>query len=386
MIRGLLVIAVDGLDWTLLQEQSTAGRMPHLARLLDRGVQARLAAPAGASESAAARWISIACGAEPARHGIAHDLVVQADGLHVARPSAADLRAPPLWQHAWQAGLGARVAAWPATQGGTIPTGAGPGSTLVADEFQHPEPGVQRAWPLAPDAVAPVAERALIRAARMHPAEVSDAMIAALLPGEAPLPALRTACAGLLARWASVHNLGVHWCEQGGAALVMLRFDGLPDWHEAAAACGLQAGAAQAAWLAWLDLLLGRYAALLLDVSHLVLVSDCGMDGGRSATAGGVLVAGPDTATRPALQDWPDTLPAEALLPILLDLLGQKAPQAMPERCAIDETSAPVLQDGTALAWLHAQGLAPVDLAALRQRAAKVREAAQRSLSGQPGA
>lgn len=398
-MKGLLVLAVDGLDWPALRAEQAAGRMPQFTRLQSRGVQARLAFPPQAAASVAARWLSFACGTGPAQHGIAHDLLGHADGLRLAPHTAADLQATPLWQHAWQAGLDARVVGWPATAGTRIPASAGPGSLCVADGFQRPEAGVQRAWPLAPDAVVPAAARTLVRSARMHPVEVTEAMLAALLPPEQGLPdaaspepdllsaashapdllsaaplALREATATLLARWASVHNLGVHLCEEGAAPLLMLRFDGLPAWRRSAAASGNATGQAEAGWLAWLDLMLGRYAALLADSGHVLLLADQGREDGSE---GGMLVSGP----RVAGSAWPAMLPAAQALALALGLLGLQpaAPQAGSSAGhaagLIARLHAAPLCDDAALLWLQTQGVVPADLAPLRQRAQAVRAA-----------
>lgn len=392
-MNGLLVIAVDGLHWPLLLEQS-ASRLPHAARWLAGGSHARLAMPASASASATARWTTLACGTDPRVHGAVHDLACRADGLRVEPLQAADLHTWPLWRHAWQGGLRACVAGWPATAGSAVPAAAGPGSVVVADGFQQPDVGVQRAWPLAPAAVAPPSARGLVHAARMHPCEVLAQSVAALLepaltrPDEAS-PALQEASALLLARWASVHNLGVHWCAQGSEGLVMLRLDGLPAWRQAAAAAGLEGAAAESCWLRWLDLILGRYAELLAERAHLMLLSDQGhtavADGASDPDCrGGVLLAGPGAALLPSMLDGNELLLATRWLGLaqcLLGLpdrplqLGQTDRMVARDPGLIDAATATPLCDEAALAWLLAQGLPPVDLSALSRRALSVRQA-----------
>lgn len=386
-MKGLLVLAVDGLDWPLLLALHDTGHMPHLRLLLLRGAQVRLTLPPHTAESVAARWVSIACGAGPAHHGIAHDQVCLSDGLRLVAPSADDVGAQPLWQRAWQAGLGGCVAGWPATAGSRIPSGAGAGSACVADGFQHPQAGAQRAWPLSPDSVVPAAARAVVRAARMHPAEAGDDVLSALLPASvAALPALREAAAHLLAHWASVHNLGVHWCEQGQVPLVMLRLGGLPAWRQVAAACGVPGPEGEHPWLAWLDLLLGRYRDLLGEGGHLMLLSDQGRE---EASDGGLLISGPQGARSLALATQGSaTLPATQCLQVALGLLGMHlaapwhapapgfAPGANPDSAlsAIDRQRAAPVCDDAALRWLASQGVPTADLDALRQRARRVRE------------
>jgi hypothetical protein len=268
-------------------------------------------------------------------------------------------------------------------------------------------------WPLAPGAVAPPSARALVHAARMHPHEVADAMIDALLAparempdGSAPAPAamatptpeLRGAAAVLLARWASVHNLGVHWCAErpaertadrpadgsveGRAALVMLRFDGLAPWLAAAAAAGLDPAAAQACAWRWLDLLLGRYAALQAPGDRLMLVSDgpAGGAGARLWMLADPTLPMPGASSGSAWGTAPGRpLPAVSWLHRVLPLLGIDAPaqgEGEGEGAARDGHVRAVDMEAAATAatdWLRRQGVTIPDLAVLRERAAAVR-------------
>lgn len=440
----LLLLAVDGLDWPRLQALSATGQLPHCARLAAVGWQARLSlAPAPASDAdadadaaddaaadadadvdvdtgAASRWVSWACGVGLAGHGITGDTVCDADGLRLRPPVAADLWAMPLWQRAWQAGLDVRVVGWPATQGAALPaTAAAVGSVVVADSFQDAGIPALHAWPLAPDAVAPASARPLVRAARMHPAEVDEALLDAVLPSTlwppaARMPALRAASARLLARWASVHNLGVHWCSEasapGGASgptdappqLLMLRLDGLPQWRQTAtalaAAHDVPLSDIETPWLAWLDMLLGRYAALMAGSAAgagqrdgpgvrgvLMLLTDRSADGSE----GGVLCSQPVPASDAAA--GLRVRGAEEALRTLCEGLGLPDPMGL-DQAAMPSTStsdamvrlrAAPLQDDAALAWLRAEGQAPVDLVPLYQRAQAVRDAALRALRGE---
>jgi len=235
-----------------------------------------------------------------------------------------------------------------------------------------------------------------------------------LWPAEARTPALRATSARLLARWASVHNLGVHWCSEasapGGAfgptdappQLLMLRLDGLPQWRQTAtalaAAHDVPLSDIETPWLTWLDMLLGRYAALMFGSAAgasqrdgpgvrgvLMLLTDRSADGSE----GGVLCSQPvpasDAAARLHVQG------AEEALRTLCEVLGLPDPMG-PDQAAMLSSStsdamvrlrAAPLQDDAALAWLQAEGQAPVDLVPLYQRAQAVRDAALKALSGE---
>ena len=386
MSRRLLVLAFDGLDWALLQQLAADGQLPVFARLMAEGSSAALALPA--PHGAAVHWASVATGLAADRHGICGALMCRADGLLLAPPSAADLQGAPFWQRVWAAGGVARVAGWPATLAtpGDLPRG----SCVVADGFQQPEHAVHQGWPLAPQAVMPAAERPTVREARLHPDHVGADTLTALL-GDLPSAAqaaLAPAARQLLARWASVHNLGVHWAGQtDGWALLALRFDGWPAWAAALAAQGLAQPAVLAPWCRYLDLMLGRYLSLLGGDGHLLLLTQTdapppsfdtevgaetltGLASSsptyRLAGLGGLLLAGPGVAAG-AL-----ALPVSGLAVHgqVLALLGLSADQLPPVLMPVLMPAAAWQDDDATTAdWLRAHAVPAADLRAMRARA-----------------
>lgn len=124
----------------------------------------------------------------------------------------------------------------------------------------------------------------------------------------------------------------------------------------------MRPGLEDAGWLAWLDLLLGRYAALLADGGQLMLLADQGREDGSD---GGILISGPTVAQ----QAWHAALPATQGLAIALNLLGLQPPAPLctsgPGDAAdlIAKLLAAPLCDAAALRWLHTQGVTPADLA-----------------------
>lgn len=172
----------------------------------------------------------------------------------------------------WRDGQAVHGVGWPAAQAPRLT----PGGVWVADSFDDLALIAPDFWALDPASVQPDAARALARAARMPPAEVHPAQLDAVL---APLePAaqdrLSPVSAWLLARWASRHNLGVHWAAQSTPGLVAVRFDGLPEWLAAARLDPADRPAALAGWLSFFDLLLGRYRRLVGELVPLSLRVD----------------------------------------------------------------------------------------------------------------
>lgn len=374
----LIVLAIDGLHWGTLTELAARGRLPTVARLFAQGSAAALSFPA--PHHAAAHWACIATGLGAAQHGICHPLASRADGLLLDPVRAPDPCRPPFWQQAWEAGLAARVVGWPATLGSVLPPQAPPGSGVVADGFDHPETRAHAFWPLAPDAVVPRGDRALVHAARVHPTQVNPAALDDLLTG-LPMPPLRAPAQQLMARWTSAHNLAVHWAEMGDWQLLALRLAGLPEWLAVARMAGVTAPAALQPWCRYLDLMLSRYLAVRGADSRLLLLTAGAED------TGGLLLSGPDVASGRQHQcravDVAPTVRALLGLPPcvsagrnLLAPADASSAGPMPADTAIAERlRAPPDCDAIALAWLAAQGIEAVDLSAMEGRARGVRTA-----------
>jgi GNAT superfamily N-acetyltransferase len=173
-------------------------------------------------------------------------------GVAVAAPASAA-------RQAWRSGHAARaVGGQPPESDVAMPAG----SAWVRADFDDLQHLAPEFWALDPEAVRPAYELPLAREARTAPHHVAavavDALTAAL---PQPLsPALRAHSARLLAHWASIHNLGVHWAGLPDWALLDLHFDGLPQWL---AETGLDAALGEPAWWSCFDLMLGRYRQLL---------------------------------------------------------------------------------------------------------------------------
>jgi len=416
----VLVLAIDGLDWPLLQTLIDAGLMPFCAQLLAGGAHGRMGVPPAHSSSA--HWTTVATGVMSDRHGICHDLTIRADGLTLQAASADALRCEPFWQQAMGAGLVARVAGWPAMLPARLPLGAPAGCALVADGFQNPENGAEVCWPLSPEAVAPPELRHTVQEARMHPCDLDLEALAPLLgkPRGAAEGALLAGARQLMARWSSMHNLGVYWAKQPEWHLMALRFDNLPDWLAILQTYGIAPGDGLVPWYRYIDLMLGRYMGLLGRQAHLLLLSDHGLppaDGRAGSStvdrlmgvgsAGGIALAGPGVAQDSLL----DGVSALDVAPTVLALLGlsdcagtpgrdllvpargrsrDREVGAPPTIAGMDwtELCTPPVCDDEALAWLSENGLARPDTRAMQLMVQSVRAeslagwAAARAASG----
>lgn len=109
----VILIGLDGADWSLLDRLAAAGRMPNLQRLAREGRTARLKSAVPLLSPII--WTSIATGMTPDRHGVLDFLEVdQATGLAIP-VSGLSRRVPAVWNVASSAGLRVGVVGWWAT-------------------------------------------------------------------------------------------------------------------------------------------------------------------------------------------------------------------------------------------------------------------------------
>jgi predicted AlkP superfamily phosphohydrolase/phosphomutase len=98
----VLIVGLDGADWTIVDPLMAAGRMPNLLRLVNGGVPRE--PPLDHPMLSPVIWTSIATGVEPARHGVIDFLAPSAAGANEPVTSAAR-RTPALWEILSEAGV-----------------------------------------------------------------------------------------------------------------------------------------------------------------------------------------------------------------------------------------------------------------------------------------
>ncbi len=109
----VIVIGLDGADWSLLDRLAAEGRMPNLARLMREGRTARLKSAIPLLSPIV--WTSIATGATPDRHGVLDFLEVDPATGTAVPVSGRSRRVPAMWNLASSAGRRVGVVGWWAT-------------------------------------------------------------------------------------------------------------------------------------------------------------------------------------------------------------------------------------------------------------------------------
>ncbi len=113
--RPLVVIGIDGGEWTVIRQLWSEGGLPHLKALAERGLTSELRTQYNASPVI---WTTIATGMRPAEHGIV-DFVVPTPHGDVPVSSTVR-RVPAIWNMLTRAGRKVAVlgwwASWPAEE------------------------------------------------------------------------------------------------------------------------------------------------------------------------------------------------------------------------------------------------------------------------------
>ncbi len=100
----VLVVGLDGATWSVLLPWARAGRLPHLAALMERGAWGVLRSTVPALTLPA--WASLTTGRNPGAHGVFAFRRLAPDRYEARElANARDLRAPTLWDLAGSAGL-----------------------------------------------------------------------------------------------------------------------------------------------------------------------------------------------------------------------------------------------------------------------------------------
>jgi len=128
------VLGLDGIPWSLVERWTSAGELPHFARLIDEGVAGTLESTRPANTALA--WPSIATGVWPDKHGVYSFRGLTSAYRHRLNTSA-DVSHPSLWEMVSPAVAGNVPLTYPATAiDGTMATGML--TPDLNDRFTHP--------------------------------------------------------------------------------------------------------------------------------------------------------------------------------------------------------------------------------------------------------
>lgn len=109
----VVLLAVDGLDWQLVDPMIANGRLPHLAGLIKRGVIGGIHTPARGGT--ATHGTTVATGQLPKKHGIVDAPHADASTSETAPTAGAERKVKAFWDIFTDHGIATDAVGWPAT-------------------------------------------------------------------------------------------------------------------------------------------------------------------------------------------------------------------------------------------------------------------------------
>jgi tetratricopeptide (TPR) repeat protein len=287
----LLLLGLTSCDQAIARRLMASGHMPHLARLRTDCAWARLLP----SEPLIGRslWTAVATGRDPAVHDVMAPFVPRPDGGGVMPIGQKAWRAPAFWQVLEAAGHPTITVGWPAT----APATAWPGIHVDARFAAASGPDFST-WAVPRGAVSPAALTGLLRAARVHPADVTGAMLAPFVPEIAGIDQYRESglvhLAMMLAGASTMHGAATELMAVQDWDVMAVHYDWL-DFVQQSFLCVDAAsrfgGVVDAAY-AFADALLGRLMELAGEDTTIWVVSPNGVRAGAAmALRGGGFIA-----------------------------------------------------------------------------------------------
>jgi predicted AlkP superfamily phosphohydrolase/phosphomutase/tetratricopeptide (TPR) repeat protein len=180
--KKVLLIGWDAADWKVINPLIDAGKMPHLARMVNRGVMGNIATLQPVLSPML--WTSIATGKRPYKHGIY--------GFSEPDPVTGGIRpvtnlsrkTKAVWNILNQNGLNTiTIGWWPSNPAEPLSKGV-----MVSNDYQMAQGKTASSedlknWPIKPGAIHPERLIKPLKKLRFHPAELTEEDLRPFLPG-----------------------------------------------------------------------------------------------------------------------------------------------------------------------------------------------------------
>jgi predicted AlkP superfamily phosphohydrolase/phosphomutase/tetratricopeptide (TPR) repeat protein len=178
--RRVLVVGWDAADWKVIEPLMAAGQMPHLARLVDRGVMGNIATLEPVLSPML--WTSIATGKRPYKHGVLGFSEVVAQTGVVRPVSSLSRRTKAIWNILHQEGLVCHVIGWWPSQPVEPVRGV-----MVSNHFHVASTPLGTPWPVPRTAVHPEELGSELADLRIHPLELDGETLQFFVPRAAEI-------------------------------------------------------------------------------------------------------------------------------------------------------------------------------------------------------
>ncbi len=201
--RKTLLIGWDAADWKVMTPLMEQGRMPNLARLVERGVMGNLATLQPVLSPML--WTSIATGKRPFKHGILGFSEPTPDGAGVQPVSQLSRSTKAIWNILNQNGYKCGVVGWWPSHPVEAIHGA-----MISNHYHHAVGPPEQPWPLPPGTVHPQALADIMAELRFNPNELVPQEVLPFIPRAAEIDQSKdrrlTSAMKVLAECISVNN------------------------------------------------------------------------------------------------------------------------------------------------------------------------------------
>src|SRR5580704_10446503 len=173
--RKVLLVGWDAADWKVIRPLMDAGKMPNVQRLVEHGASGQISTLH--PPLSPMLWTSIATGKRPFKHGIHGFSEPTQDGRGVQPVTNLSRTSKALWNILNQNDLRSIVIGWwPSHPAEPID------GVMVSDQFHRAGRPLDEGWPLAPNAVHPPELAATLADLRVHPDQLTPAMVESFIP------------------------------------------------------------------------------------------------------------------------------------------------------------------------------------------------------------
>jgi len=171
----VLLVGWDAADWKVIRPLMDSGRMPNLQRLVREGASGRIATLH--PPLSPMLWTSIATGKRPFQHGIHGFTEPMPDGSGVRPVTNLSRTSKALWNILSQSGLRSIVIGWWPSHPAEPIRGV-----MVSDRYHRASRPLHEGWPLPADTVHPQELADALAALRVHPDQLTPAMVEPFIP------------------------------------------------------------------------------------------------------------------------------------------------------------------------------------------------------------
>ncbi len=211
-MKKTLIIGWDAADWKVIHPLIEAGKMPHTAALIERGVMGNLSTLHPVLSPML--WTSIATGKRPQKHGVLGFSEPTPNGFGVQPISQYSRKTKALWNILNQQGLRSSVVGWWPSHPVEPINGA-----MVSNHYQVAVGPPEQPWPIPPGMIHPPGLAEALAETRINPNELSVEQVLPFVPKAQEIdqeddPRLGSVMK-VLAECASIHGAAT-WLLQNG--------------------------------------------------------------------------------------------------------------------------------------------------------------------------